>query len=249
MSELLDIVCWKWRPRAGYRSQFGPETVNVLRRMVARHLTLPHRFSCITDDAQGIDPEVRIIPLWDTYADIPSPSGANNPSCYRRLRMFSEEARELIGSRIVSMDLDTVVTGNLDSLFDRAEDFVIWGGTTHILNGQRRARPWCWYNGSFMMLRAGTRTRVWTEFDPKVSPRRAHAANARGSDQGWISYCLGTKEATWTDADGVRSFRSHIIPGNGKLPPGTRLVAFHGRYDPWTAEAQRVAPWIKEHYQ
>jgi hypothetical protein len=249
VSELLDIVCWKWKPRGEYRSHFGPETVNTLRRMVARNLTLPHRFSCITDDAKGIDADVRVIPLWTDHADVPSPAGPRNPSCYRRLKMFSAEARELIGERIVSLDLDTVVTGSLDPLFDRAEDFVIWGGQSLVMNGRVRSKPWCWYNGSFMMLRAGTRTKVWDQFDPKVSPRKAHMANARGSDQGWISYCLGTKEAVWTDKDGVRSFRSHIVPGGGKLPADTRMVAFHGRYDPWTAEAQRLAPWIREYYQ
>lgn len=241
---MLDVVCWKWKPRADYRSHFGPETVNVLRRMVARHLPLPHRFTCITDDARGIDDDIRIIPLWDTYANIPSPSGLHNPSCYRRLKMFSAEARELIGERIVSLDLDTVVCGDLTPLFSRPEDFVIWGGVSH-----KGMKPWNWYNGSFMMLRAGTREQVWTTFDPAVSPRNAHAANARGSDQGWIAYCLGMKEATWTASDGIYSFRSHILLDKKcALPKDARLVAFHGRNDPWNPLTVKMAPWIREHY-
>jgi hypothetical protein len=159
--------------------------------------------------------------------------------------MFSAEAAELIGPRIVSLDLDTVVTGPLDTLFDRPEDFVIWGGQTV----QNNRAPWCWYNGSFMMLRAGTRTQVWDTFNPRTSPQIAHAANARGSDQGWITYCLGKGETTWTSADGIYSFRSHIVPRGGGLPPGARLVAFHGKYDPWLAETRRMAPWIAEHYR
>lgn len=242
----LDVVCWKWRPPRAYRSHFGSEQVNVLQRMVARNLRLPHRFTCITDDPHGIDPSVRVIPLWDTYGDIPSPAGPNNPSCYRRLRMFSAEARELIGERIVSMDLDTVITGDLTPLFDRDDDFVIWGGVAM----QPRLRvPFCWYNGSLMMLRAGTRTRVWDEFDPRTSPQLAHRANARGSDQGWIAYCLGEKEAVWTDRDGVYSYRSHVVPARGALPVGARIVAFHGRNDPWDPVVQRAAPWIKEYYR
>jgi hypothetical protein len=247
VTQVLDIVCWKWKPPVrGYRSQFGSETVNVLRRMVARNLRLPHRFSCITDDATGIDPEVRVIPLWNTYADIPSPAGPHNPSCYRRLRMFSAEARELIGERIVSMDLDTVITGDLTPLFDRDDDFVIWGGQSV----QPRLRvPFCWYNGSLMMLRAGARTQVWDKFDPRSSPQIAHRANARGSDQGWIAFCLGDKEKIWTDRDGVFSYRNHVAPARGALPKGARVIAFHGRNDPWHADVQRAAPWIKEYYQ
>lgn len=243
---VLDVVCWKWKPRQGYRSQYGPDCVNVLRRMVARNLSLPHRFSCITDDPRGIDEDIRVIPLWDTYSDVPSPSGPNNPSCYRRLRMFSPEARELIGERIVSIDLDTVITGDLTPLFSRTEDFVIWGGQAM----QPRLRvPFCWYNGSLMMLRAGTRTRVWTEFDPVHSPRIAHAANARGSDQGWIAYCLGSGEAIWGERDGVCSYRNHVVPNHYRLPAGARIVSFHGRHDPWNADVQRQNPWIREHYR
>lgn len=242
---MLEVVCWKWH-KPGYRSKYGPETVNVLRRMVARNLQMEHRFTCITDDAAGLDPQVRIIPLWDEWGDIPSPAGAHNPSCYRRLRIFAPDAGELIGERIVSMDLDTVVTGDLTPLFSRKEDFVIWGGQS----AQPHIRtPWNWYNGSFMMIRAGTRTKVWTEFDPLQSPQKAHAANSRGSDQGWIAYCLGQGEAIWTERDGIRSYRNSIATNKNRLPPGARLVAFHGRHDPWMPEVQAINPWIKEHYQ
>src|SRR6185369_10690146 len=70
---MLSVVCWKWKPSNGYRSAFGPETVNVLRAMVRRHYQKPHRFICVTDDSRGIDPGIEIIPLWDDYAAVPSP--------------------------------------------------------------------------------------------------------------------------------------------------------------------------------
>lgn len=242
---MLDVICWKWKAKARYRSTFGPNTVNVLRRMVLRNLKLPHRFTCITDDPTGIDPEVRIIPLWDTFSDLPSPSGPHNPSCYRRLKIFSPEARELIGERIVSMDLDTVITGDITPLFDRDDDFVIWGGQSV----QPKMKVlFSWYNGSLMMLRAGTRTKVWDTFDPKRSPAEAHRANSRGSDQGWITHCLGTGEKVWTDKDGVLSYRNHIAINGNRLPPGARIVNFHGRNDPWESETYSRCPWIREHY-
>jgi hypothetical protein len=241
---MLDVICWKWK-EPGYRSQFGPETVNVLRNMVARNLKLPHRFSCITDDPKGIDSTIRIIPLWDTYSKLKNPSSARGPSCYRRLPMFSENARELIGDRIVSMDLDAVVTADLTSLFDRDDDFVIWGGQTV---QPKHKRVYNWYNGSLMMLKAGTRTEVWTKFDPVYSPIKANAAGCRGSDQGWISYCLGRGEKKWGSHDGVYSFRSSIQPNQGRLPDNARFVAFHGAHDPWMPEIQARYPWIKEYY-
>lgn len=81
----------KWKPPFAFRTTYKAEHVNVLRRMVARHYPHPHRFVCITDDAKGIDPGVEVIPVWDDYADIPPPQGGYNPSCYRRLRLFSRE--------------------------------------------------------------------------------------------------------------------------------------------------------------
>lgn len=248
MTEVLDFVCWKWKPARRYRSVYDGACVNVLRNMVARHYSKPHRFTCITDDAAGIDSGIRVIPLsnHDFYGNIPNPSNVSNPSCYRKLWEFSEEAASVIGPRFVSMDLDMVVTADLVPLFDRDEDFVIWGGQTV---GPRGPCAYNWYNGSLRMLRAGTRTQVWKTFDPKLSPMIAHKAGCRGSDQGWIAYSLGKSQATFGQKEGVHSFRNHVMPNHGKLLPGTRIVSFHGKYDPWNPSVQIAYPWVKEHYR
>lgn len=243
---MLEIVCWRWKPPAGYRSTFGPETVNTLKRMVDRHYTDPHRFSCITDDPEGIDPSVRIIPLWDDHANVPNPGGQRNPSCYRRLKAFSAEARELIGERFVSIDLDVVITGDMRPVWNRPEEFVINSDT---------GAPNTPYNGSMYLLTAGARTKVWEEFHPAFSPRRTREARLIGSDQAWIAIALGRNEATWTKADGVYSYRKHIAnlqdmaPVSAPLPSDARLVNFHGRFDPWSPEIQRAHEWVRQHYQ
>lgn len=235
---MLDIVTFKWRSQAGYRSTFGPETVNTLKRMCARHYHGEHRFTCVTDDPSGIDEDVRIIPLWNDFADLPSPHGGTNPSCYRRLKLFSMEAATLIGPRFVSLDLDCVITGDMAPVWDRPEDFVIWGATN----------PTTSYNGSMMLMTAGARQQVWTTFDPRNSPRRARAAQCFGSDQGWISYCLGPNEKKWTHADGVYSYRNDIKPKRGVLPKDAKVVFFHGREDPWGHQAQSTT-WVREHWR
>lgn len=234
----MTVVCWKWASPLGYRSTFGPETVNTLRRMVARHYPVPHRFVCVTDDPKGLDPEVEVVPLWSDLCDVPSPHGARQPSCYRRLKAFAPEASDYFGPRFVSVDLDTVITGDLRPVWDRPEDFVIWGET------DRRS----WYNGSLWMMTAGARRQVWEKFNPRKSPQQAKAAGKFGSDQGWISYCLGPGEATWTRDDGVYSFRVHLGTGAINLPENARLVMFHGHEDPWGQRAQQL-PWVREHYR
>ena len=235
---MISIVCFKWRPRFGYRSTYPPEVVNTLRRMVARQYSKPHRFICVTDDGEGLDPEVEVVPLWDDHAEVPNPSFNTGPSCYRRLKVFARDMGGVLGERFCCMDLDVVITRSLDPILDRAEDFIAW----------QNPDPRWPLNGSMFMLTAGARPEVWESFDPKTSPAISHGAGCRGSDQGWMSYVLGKNAATWTKDDGIFSYRDHIARNKNKLPHAARMVFFHGHWDPWDPEVHKVAPWVREHY-
>lgn len=229
------VVCWKWN-RPGYRSAFSATAANVLRRMVARHYPEPHRFICVTDDPTGLDAGIEAIPLWKEYLHLASPFGWKNPNCYPRLRLYHPDAEQWFGKRFVSMDLDMVITSDLRPLWNRPEDIVLYGDTNQKTH----------YNGSMVLMTAGSRSKVWTEFDPVKSPHKSKMAGCYGSDQGWISYCLGGGESKWGTNDGVYSYRNHLQPAR-PLPENARLVVFHGRIDPWSGYAQRI-PWVKEHW-
>jgi hypothetical protein len=238
---MLSVVAYKWKPPFhDYRSKFGPETVNVLKRMVDRHYTDPHRMICVTDDAEGIDPSVEIVPLWDDYASIPSPHGGKNPSCYRRLRTFSPEIGDIFGPRFVSLDLDCVIVNDMRPVWNRAEDFVIWGDTN--------PQPGSHYNGGMVLMNAGARPQVWQEFDPVRSPKKSLQARCFGSDQGWISYCLGPGETKWSKLDGVYSYRNDLKAKGGRLPVDARIVMFHGAHDPWGPVPQQL-DWVRSHWR
>jgi hypothetical protein len=238
MSEPLTFVCWRWQPKKAYRSTFAPETVYALKAMIERHYHTPHRFVCVTDQPEQLR-GIETIRLWDDCSQIPSPIGHSYPSCYRRLKVFAPDAGQVFGPRLVSIDLDTVIVGDITPLFDRPEDFVIWGESDF-----PHTTPYC---GSLWMLRTGTRTKVWTAFDPETSPRKAWQAGCRGSDQGFISYILGRDEATWGRKHGVYSYRKHIAQMGNRLPEDARMVSFHGKVDPWSYKAQQI-PWVREHY-
>ncbi len=240
MSEPLTFVTFKWKPPVGYRSHFDAENVNTLFRMIRRHYVGPMRAVCVTDDPACIDESIETMPLWNDHASVPSPHGSHNPSCYRRLKLFAPDAGETFGPRLVAIDLDMVITGSLNALFDRPDDFVIWGQSDYPKTN--------WYNGSLWMLRTGTRSKVWTQFDSKTSPTLAWKAGKKGSDQGWIGYVLGPKEATWNTADGVYSYRVHLSKTGWKLPDNAKVVAFHGKEDPWGYHAQHH-DWVREFYQ
>lgn len=234
----LTIVCWRWRPPAGYATRFDADAVNVLRRMVARHYREPFRFICVTDDPVGLDAGVEVIPIWNDFADLMNPAGEKKPSCYRRLRAFSPDIVDVFGPRFVSIDLDVVITGDVTELWNRPEDFVIYGKT----------HPTTPYNGSMFLLTAGARRQVWERFDPARSPLQAWRSGYFGSDQGWISLCLGHGEARWGRSDGVYSYPLHL-QAVGALPSNARLVIMHGKLKPWDAPARTRHRWIQEHYQ
>lgn len=238
MKQDFAVVTWKWKGKADYRSKFGPEAVNTLRSMVARNFNHPHRFICVTDDPAGIDPRVEIVPLWNDFATLENPSGPQNPSCFRRLRMFAPDAGRSFGPRFVSLDLDVVITADMRPLWLRPEPFVIWGDTN----------PSTPYNGSMILLQAGARPQVWMNFDPVKSPKMAQALGYFGSDQAWIGACLGRGEAMWTHKDGVYSYRNQIGVHRQELPENCRIVILHGQHDPWSFFPQQQA-WVKEHYR
>lgn len=242
----MTIVTWKWVPLAGYRSKFEAEHVNTLLRMVQRNYTKPFDFVCVTDDWRGLDSAIRIVPMWQDLNHIPSPHGGVNPSCYRRLKAFSPEAVEILGPRILSIDLDVVILGNVDNLFDRTEDFVGWEMPVKFrhYSGKYATR----FNGSMWLLTTGSRPKVWTEFDPVKSPKLTMSKHLFGSDQAWISYML-QDEAAWTAADGVISYREQVKKNGYKLPEGTKICFFNGHDDPWGPVAQKHCPWINDFYR
>jgi hypothetical protein len=153
------------------------------------------------------------------------------------LKAFSAEIAEIFGPRFVSVDLDTVICGDLSPVWNRPEEFVIWGETD----------PRSYYNGSMWLMTTGCRRQVWEDFDPKQSPKEAMRAKRFGSDQGWISYKLGKGETVWTQKDGVYSYRKHVGP-MGRLPENARMVMWHGRVKPWDYQAQQLS-WVKHFYQ
>jgi hypothetical protein len=241
---MLNVVTFLW-DSPGYRSKYSIEHVEIMRRMVARHYSGAHRFHCVTDRLKNLhdvhhDNNMSWHKLWDDYADVQNPHGAGNPSCYRRLKLWSEWARETIGERILQIDLDMVLVDSVDTLWNRPEPCVLWADNLN------KTSP---YNGAMQLFTPGGELgrKVWEGFDPVRSPKKGKAAGYFGSDQAWIALALGPNEARWKADDGAVSWRVHCKPNGGDLPKGAKVVNFHGQEDPWTL-SDRVA-WIAEHYR
>jgi hypothetical protein len=214
---MLHIVTWRW----GHK--YSPDYVERLAAGVARHLKQPHRFVVCAPPEQD---------LWLTEI----------PGCLCRLRMFEyrwqREHGVKDGDRLVCLDLDLVVTGPLDPLFDRSEPFVI-------LKGANSANP-CPFNGSVMMLKGGVDGLqfLWSTFSLEAVRRVPFYQFP--DDQGWLAAKLPSA-AGWQagQESGVYAFHKPGWPGGDDLPADARIVAFPGKRDP---SQFTHLPWVREHW-
>lgn len=231
---MLKIVTWWWGDK------YGPEYLVRLANGVQRHLKQDYQFICVTDKPET---EMDFIPAYFDYCGIPQ--GVRHltkmQGCLARLCMFSPEFQAGIGAeigdRIVCMDLDLIVTGPLDEIFDRDEPFVI-------LQGANSINP-CPYNGSLFQLRAGYRPDVWTDFSLKAAKDVPHYSFP--DDQSWFAHKL-KRSAGWQAGpqSGVLAFKKPGWPKGDDLPKNARVVAFPGFRDP--AQFQHL-DWVQTHWK
>jgi hypothetical protein len=236
---VISIVCWLWNGTGLGDRPYAPQHVNTLRKAIARHTSIPHRFVCVADSAAGFDKEVEVFitPLEaKKIGELRSPEGGRFPSCYRRLWNFSPEAKAL-GDVLFCVDIDTVAVRDWAPLLDRKEDFVGW----------RPYRDWgrkLRFGGGSYLIKAGSRPQVWADFRGQSSINEARRAGFRGSDQAWLSYKLGGKEPYYAKEDGIYSIRD-MKGTEHRLPRDARMVHFNGPTKPWSSPLL----WVKEHWQ
>lgn len=227
---MITVVSWLWSQPQG-RIRYKPEHVWLWADMVSRNLRMKHRLVCVTTETD-LPPNVERIDPPGEFEDVQPAWGPRKPNCFRRLVMFRKDAAKTFGRRFVSMDLDCIVGGPLDPLFDRPEDFVIFKGT-------HETRP---YNGSLMLLKAGCRPQLYDDFNQSAAD--VSGAAFHGSDQAWIAHKLGPNEATWGEADGVWHLHRYLQHVR-KVKP--RILFFPGKRKPW--ELAPVFPFMRENYR
>lgn len=223
----LIITTWLWG------SKYPEAHVRKLAASVHRNLTEAHRFICFTDSPRHL-PGLEQSPILDTAL-------LAKPGCFARLRIFDPEWQRKLGvrdgDRVVQIDLDAVVTGPLDDLFDRDDDFTI-------LQGINTTNP-CPYNGSLWMLRAGARPDVWSDFSLDNYARLGVPVHSFPDDQGWFDHKMPNAGAYGPD-QGVYGFKKKGWPSGDALPAGAKVVAFPGWRDPQKFEH---LDWIQRHWR
>lgn len=223
---------------------FQAKHVNTMRNMIERHMDgEEHRFICISDKSDGLDPRVDWLKTPDAareLSELKSPEGERFPSCYRRLWVWSKEAK-ILGDRILCLDIDLVVVNSLRK---------VWA-MEHPVVGWRPYRDWGKkrrIGGGQYMLTPGAATFVWDDFKGLPSIAEARAAGFRGSDQAWLSYKL-PEVPVWGQDAGLYSVRD--IGATLDLPADATLVQFNGQAKPWHHVDGRVRPvqWVLDHWR
>lgn len=226
---MLTVLTYLWG-----ESKYSALDVERLARGLWRHLKQGYRMVVVTDRPERIDSELFMtipIPKEDRYL-------LEHKGCFVRLRMFDPvwQKENNFFDRIVCMDLDSVVTGQLDPLFMRPDTF-------SILLGANASNP-CPFNGSLMMLRAGAHPEVWSEFSLDAS--RAVPFYEFPDDQAWLAHKL-PKANGWKagSQSGVYAFHKPGWPKGDDLPKDARLVVFPGWRSP---EKFKHLKWVKENW-
>lgn len=195
---------------------FRPSHVAHLRAGVRAHLTLPHRFVCLTD--MGLDCET--IPLRHGW-----------PGWWSKLELFHPDMRAL--GPIFYADLDTVITGPLD-------DIVLGHRFTLLQSFWKASRI-----GSGLMAWDADLSAMYRTFalDPGRFMRE-YTTTERWGDQGFIRDHWPFEPERWqTKFPGrVVSYKGHCRPGvpmqsasakECTVPAGASVVCFHGQPRPW----------------
>lgn len=227
---MLHVVTWWWG------TKYDAHYVERLRNGLRRHLRQPYRLLCMADrllDRPVIDGlGYRQILDYELLAE---------KGCFARLRMFDQQwqfSRDIApDDRMVCIDLDCVITGDLDPLFLRPDPFVI-------LTGANAVNP-CPFNGSLWMLRAGYRPDVWGDFSLEAAAKIPFYAFP--DDQSWFAHKIPDASA-WQvgPRSGVYAFKKPGWPDGDALPKDARLVAFPGWRDP--SKFGHLS-WVKEHWR
>ena len=204
----------KWGQR------YGPEFVNRLHTSIKRHTKRPTRLYCFTDKKSGISQEVFCKPL--PKINLPETISFTP---WRKLSVWQYPLMNLKGD-VLFLDLDLIITGNLDRFFDfkPGKYWVIENWTQlgkNIGNTSCFKFPIGKYDFIFKKFQKNP-TKIWNKY---------HIEQTFLSDE--------ISDQVFWPTEWCKSFKHDLLPGwpfriwrPAKLPKQTSIVAFTGKPDP-----------------
>lgn len=177
----ISVVCVKFG--TGYDRQY----VEKLRNMVARHLTLPYEFVCLTDDATP----------FDNVRSIVQPNGGYAKQWWHKIHLFDRSLS--LNDTVLYFDLDVVICSNVDKLV--TNDISSLFG---IRDFNRKYQPDLKRLNSSVM--AWNRNRFFYLYDQFT---QEHYSPKFHGDQDWIWHSAQHKIKFWPD-EWIQSYKWEI---------------------------------------
>ena len=224
---MINFVC------VNYGTKYKPVYVQHLYNMVKKHLTLPYKFICFTDQSYMKD-QVKGDIDFREFKD------KKMTGYWNKLQLFRPESN-LDGSNLY-MDLDVVIKSNIDCFVNFGDD-----KTTGVIRDF--GQPNQWFNSSVLKFNNKTLGYIWEEFDKD----RALYQKQQG-DQNVITNFVKGKDTTkiypdeWTQSykwfDRSQT-RFHREKWTFEELPTAKVVIFHGMPNPHESDQE----WVKKHWQ
>jgi hypothetical protein len=204
----------------------GTYTVADVRKllgMVRRNLPVFDRFVCLADQNPKHIDGVEWLPLEHKW-----------PGYWSKIELFRPGVFEGAG-RVLYIDLDTVIVGDLSDIAMRTESMIGIGDFYRRPPKKNRVA----FASGLMLWTANAHTEIYEEFRLKS---KTYMTACRYGDQQWIERFV-PQAAFWQDVvpGQVVSYKVHCQDG---VPHGARVVCFHGKPKP----AEVSASWIQEHW-
>ncbi len=124
MNSCKQILCMKWG------TMYGAEYVNCLHSMISRNISYPFKLFCMTDDSQGIFPEVECLPLPQLGFEVPPEA----PGKWPKQALWAKDLFGLKGTALF-LDLDSVIVDSIDCYFE-------YGRAEEVITARNWIKPW-----------------------------------------------------------------------------------------------------------
>jgi hypothetical protein len=227
------VLTMKWG------ESFPPSYVNRLFSAVSENLDHPFTFVCLTNEPEGLHPDIQHFPLPDL--DLPAERCAHG--AWPKLGVFQSDLYGLTG-RCLFIDLDTIIVGSLEKFFEHPAKFVAIAAGPKWRRGVENDAPRL--GSGIFAFDLGSLGFVYDAF----MKDKAAAFQSYVNEQSFIEGQLERWEA-WP-LDWVISFKRHLChpigPDLFKAPrdpdPSASVVAFHGDPRP-IALVGRKGWWMK----
>ena len=246
---MKNVLCIKWG------DLYGADYVNQLYEGVRRYLRPPFRFVCLTERPEGIDPDVEVFALPHLEIDETAMLGNRSGSLWRKIGLFEPGLANLEGPTLF-LDLDLVVMGSLDTLFEHSP------GKFVIIHDWREQRLGTWGgNTSVFRFDPARHHFIHEEF---LRDQSRASANHR-HEQNFVTEVVRQREELvyWPDL-WVKSFKRHCrhpFPFNlfrSPIEPECSVLVFHGMPNPPEASrgflgngfrSTRPAAWLRKYWR